>query len=366
MPVSPPKELWQMKVTGKEYSCVPIEAVDRVAFGFAEEDVKTLNPDQLTNIKWSQDYLNVIEEQKRSGLSPKDWAQTIDLSEPIDVVYEEGHFWIDDGHHRYYAALILDKPLNVSVTIKDKPHKVIVEKALRAGKPVPPEVLADYPDLASRSEIISYVGNHEAPTHDSGSPAYDLSGIYPEDFYGPKGAQYYGHYGQLHPRDVETVGILRQLRNRPNAKVTIYRAVPKVLSNEELISQYEKEKKYILKYGKPPSGASGHDYDWLCDEIERLKAAPSPVVPKYHINRGDWVTINRKYAVEHGESQLDGKYSIISKVVRAKDIFTSGESIHEWGYEPQMATASKTYTNILHVASIGRLRVIFNRGKHLI
>jgi hypothetical protein len=37
-----------------------------------------------------------------------------------------------------------------------------------------------------------YRMQHQAPGKDSGAPLHDLKGTYPEDFYGPKGAQYYG------------------------------------------------------------------------------------------------------------------------------------------------------------------------------
>ena len=56
---------------------------------------------------------------------------------------------------------------------------------------------------------------------------------------------------------------------------------------------------------------------------------------KAKINVGDWVTIIRQYAKDHGESALRGNYKIISKLVNARDIFTNGDSIHEWGYYPQ-------------------------------
>jgi hypothetical protein len=52
------------------------------------------------------------------------------------------------------------------------------------------------------------------------------------------------------------------------------------------------------------------------------------------INAGDWVTLTRDYAVDHGEGALDGDYKIISKVVNAGNIYTNGDSIQEWGYWP--------------------------------
>jgi hypothetical protein len=99
---------------------LPTKMLDRLAFGFSEEEMKTIDPKDL-NIKWKDDMLNVKWEQKQSGLSKKQWAEKINLSEPIDVIFEKNKFYIDDGHHRSYAALILNKPLNINLTIKTNP-----------------------------------------------------------------------------------------------------------------------------------------------------------------------------------------------------------------------------------------------------
>jgi hypothetical protein len=132
-----------------------------------------------------------------------------------------------------------------------------------------------------------YQGGHRPPLRESGAPAHDLTGggqIYPNDVYGPKAAQFYGHYGQNDPLDVETFRLLTQIKGNPEAELTIYRAIP--------------------------------------------KDGPSA------INSGDWVTVNKNYAVTHGESALQGNYKIVEQKVKAKDIFTNGDSIHEWGYDP--------------------------------
>jgi hypothetical protein len=84
--------------------------------------------------------------------------------------------------------------------------------------------------------------------------------------------------------DVSSIAIIRDIKNRPDKRVTIYRAIPKDV--------------------------------------------------KASINQGDWVTINRNYAKDHGESTLNGEYKIVSKTVDARDIYTDGNSIHEWGYDP--------------------------------
>lgn len=106
---------------------LPTEMLDRLAFGFSDEDVKTINPDQL-NVKWHDDMDNVKWEQQKSGLSKVAWAKTINLSEPIDVVFEKNKFYIDDGHHRSYAAKILKQPLNVNLVIKMNPIVALTPK----------------------------------------------------------------------------------------------------------------------------------------------------------------------------------------------------------------------------------------------
>ena len=129
-----------------------------------------------------------------------------------------------------------------------------------------------------------YRGQHQAPMMDSGAPLHDLcsEGVYPEDFYGPNGQRYYGMGDNS---DARAMSLARYLRNKPRAHVTVYRAIP-----------------------------------------DTLKAK---IVP------GDWVTIDRRYAKDHGESALNGKYKIIQKTVQARELFTNGDSIFEWGYDPR-------------------------------
>lgn len=135
-------------------------------------------------------------------------------------------------------------------------------------------------------EPQSYKGQHAAPTKDGGAPLWDMKEIYPDDFYSSKGAQYYGD-GAEPLRDAMIVRQMQSMKNRPNAPVTIYRAVPKSVSTKEAL------------------------------------------------NTGDWITLDRQYAKEHGEGALNGDYKIVSKTVKARDLFTNGDSIYEMGYDPQ-------------------------------
>ena len=104
---------------------ISTETLDRLAHGFSEEDIKILNPNQL-KIKWEGDLDNVKYQIEKSGLTPKQWASKVNLSEPIDVSYwgDDEHnlgFYIEDGHHRFMAAKLLDKPLNVNLEINVNP-----------------------------------------------------------------------------------------------------------------------------------------------------------------------------------------------------------------------------------------------------
>jgi hypothetical protein len=128
-------------------------------------------------------------------------------------------------------------------------------------------------------------GAHTPAGPNSGSPAYDvaLNGTYPEDFYGANGLQYYGtSYDRM---DYEAYSLLRKMEGSPNGYIAVYRAVE--------------------------------------------KDGPSKIMP------GDWVTIVRGYAKDHGESALAGNYKIIKMTVHPRDIYTSGDSMLEWGYHPQ-------------------------------
>lgn len=102
---------------------IPTELLDIAAFGF-DDSLNEINPKDL-HIKWKEDYENVLWEVKKSGLSPEQWSTKINLNKPIDVFFEDlGHgnkFYIEDGHHRYFAAKTLKKILKMTLEIKVNP-----------------------------------------------------------------------------------------------------------------------------------------------------------------------------------------------------------------------------------------------------
>lgn len=188
---------------------------------------------------------------------------------------------------------------------------------------------------------LSYRGQHEAPGPDFGAPLHDLTGggqMYPADIYSSKAAEYYG--GGM-PYDKKAFAIAQQFKDKPNATVTIYRAVPKEMSNSEKLADLEKQMAAYMKRGTLPKDAENYSngskwYESAYDKREKLRQLPDePSNDMSKINPGDWVTLTKEYAKDHGESALKGKYKIISQKVKAKDVWTNADSIHEFGYQPQ-------------------------------
>jgi hypothetical protein len=190
-----------------------------------------------------------------------------------------------------------------------------------------------------------YRGSHRAPGKGEGAPLHDLTQVYPDDIYTlplPTAARYYGH-GE--PLDMEALSIMQRAKGRPMMPVKVYRAVPdlnKVIDKK--IKEYGRLIWYVDKYGFPPIADESARDLWaelgrnkevfnkrLYDEIANLQ---SERVKPISLNVGDWVTPVRGYAVDHGRSVLRGDYKIVSKTVKAKDLYTDGNSPYEFGYDP--------------------------------
>lgn len=131
-----------------------------------------------------------------------------------------------------------------------------------------------------------YRGDHKAPGPDYGAPMYDLSEMYPKDVYTGRGYEYTSS-----PEERAGLADVLRVHNKPWAPITIYRAVPKDVTGAK-------------------------------------------------INVGDWVTTSRAYAKKHGEAHLGGKgtYKILKLIAHARDLYTAGDSLAEWGYYPREAT----------------------------
>jgi len=138
---------------------------------------------------------------------------------------------------------------------------------------------------------VNYGGSHRPPGPDGGAPGHNVTtgsdgGVFPNDIYSDKALQYY-KTGDAN--DTEAINIINSMKGNPDMDVTIYRAVP----NESNITD---------------------------------------------INNGDWVTTVKSYADDHAATGYGNRGNepgkVLSKTVKAKDIFTNGDSIMEWGYSP--------------------------------
>lgn len=187
------------------------------------------------------------------------------------------------------------------------------------------------------NEPETYHGGHGAPDRTNGSPLHNVSlnGDYPEDIYehGTK------HYGNNTPDDFESMGIINRVRNRPNRMVKIYRAVPNNLTAKDRAAIIAKKMKYMMDWHKLPKDVDQNKswdthYRELQDEHDHELINADPKEKPIKINPGDWVTGSKRYAMEHGRDNLRGQFKIISKTVPAKHLFTDGNSLSEWGYDP--------------------------------
>lgn len=198
--------------------------------------------------------------------------------------------------------------------------------------------------LERLNEEEDYHGEHRAPIRQDvaaggGSPLHDLSDTYPDDIYGGDGARLYGHNTAA---DHEAIEVFRRVRGNPKARVKIYRAVPKTLNRDEKIWDLEAKMKATMRRGRVPAeyqddfSSSSKYYEWLSDELEKQKSLPdSGPAEKLSIEPGNWVTVSKSYAKEHGRSNLGaGGFRILSKTVYAGELFTEGNSLHEQGYDP--------------------------------
>ena len=78
--------------------------------------------------------------------------------------------------------------------------------------------------------------------------------------------------------------------------------------------------------------------------ITMYRAVPRDI-KEDNFRGGDWVTPSMEYAREHGESNLDGKYRIISHRVSIKDAYWNGDDICEWGYDDGVNYAYRNTKN---------------------
>ena len=129
---------------------------------------------------------------------------------------------------------------------------------------------------------VEYQGSHVAPNAKVyGATLDDLTPIIPSDVYSASGKRLYGIGDPLIDSQWRIAAL--KARNKPEAPIEVYRAVPKGIKD---------------------------------------------------INHGDWVTTSNHYAKWHGENVLNGDYDILKKTVKAKELSSEGYP-YEFGWHDE-------------------------------
>ena len=74
-------------------------------------------------------------------------------------------------------------------------------------------------------------------------------------------------------------------------------------------------------------------YDFLVNEEEKINS-DSGDDTKVTIESGNWVTLSKSYARDHGKAWLKNDFRILEKTVPASSLWSEGNSIFEFGYLP--------------------------------
>ena len=157
-------------------------------------------------------------------------------------------------------------------------------------------------------DALDYRGGHTAPVRtkeDYNAPLSEINKIYPDDIYDKTNqVRYYGH-GQGEAWESESFDVINAARGNPDMEIEIYRAVPNSAPDE--------------------------------------------------INAGDWVTPSKGYAQLHGERFGDDGGKVLVSKVKAGDLFTEGNSPHEFGWSPSQ-TFDPTTADISHLSKPDQFR----------
>lgn len=132
----------------------------------------------------------------------------------------------------------------------------------------------------SKKAADEYSAGHTAPYRDADGyhPQLDnVEPMYGEDIYGRQAKNLYGYEDGSN----ESIDIIQRMRGKPDAEVDIYRAVPAGVNE---------------------------------------------------FNQRDWVTLSKRYAREHGDSNIEGRYDILKGKAKASDLFNEGYPA-EWGID---------------------------------
>lgn len=294
----------------------------------------------------------------------KDAAEAGELDRYFSCTEDGAKFWSDVTHNAWITAFDIysDKSFTYERVTRDGTAEGkfgtadvediqlllndLVRTKSRSNRPV--DGVSDNVKSSNETEEVvevveteDPVSRHKAPHSDNEgyySPAYDVSKSFGEEIYTLSFAKALQQYGDGLDADAEALQVLRSLHNKPDVKVKIYRAVEKGLRDQ--ITDLKQDRKYIKQNGSVPPWAdvppnTADEYtEYVESQIDNLGSVDGASIQP-SINVRDWVTLTKRYAEDHGELAIPNGFTVITKTVMAKDLFTDGNSIHEFGYDPK-------------------------------
>lgn len=243
--------------------------------------IKNLPMDQVKKVTSYNDMFDFTPEQMAQQLRSSKPENVIDGVYVEQTSFGEKRFNPDGSIEVVKDGSVLRKiePQDSDMAYKNKIMKNESEKP--EVKAIQEKRKADFDAERERQkaqEQETYKMQHTAPTREDNPSGDDLTDTFGNDIYSSRALQYFGTGSSY---DNKAINIIQGMKGKPNKPVTIYRAVPKDVKE---------------------------------------------------INPSDWVTTTKEYAQDHMEGEKG--WHILSKKVKAKDIATDGNSIHEFGYDP--------------------------------
>ena len=111
--------LSEEKYTRRELEQKDWDELCQMAYGVKTGDIIKLKPSQI-KIKYKDDLVNPVAiyngEIKKNGKTGMDWVRSVSFDEPVKVSLglngksTKEDYYLEDGHHRLFAAKKLKKP----------------------------------------------------------------------------------------------------------------------------------------------------------------------------------------------------------------------------------------------------------------
>jgi hypothetical protein len=207
---------------------------------------------------------------------------------PLVLVHRHGVYQVADGHHRAEGAAEAGKHVDAYVHYSEHPDEPFSAHEDEGERRAPFHGAEPHPGVDEHRHFFhrkaaadsSYMMRHRGPTPEEtesgeGEALHQLGHgpLFPDN------VLTHPHiYGARHP---ETTRQIRSVKGDPEARVTIYRGLPK---------------------------------------------------EHHSINQGDWVGLSAGYASGHADSEGQGKYHVLKAQVPAKHVHSEGNSLEEWTY----------------------------------